>query len=60
MKDQELRQQLDREHPNKSFEDTLSDKMERKKMTRDEAVADILKTATKTNKEVNEKLGLEG
>ena len=60
MADQETRRQLDRESPNRSFDELLSDKMIRKHLTRDEAIADILKTATKTNLEVNKKLGLEG
>lgn len=41
------------------FDDLLKRKMEKKKLTRDEAVADILKTATKTRSSVNKKFGLE-
>ena len=59
MKNQEERKQLDIEHPNKSFENLIADKMDRKKMTREEAIKDTLKTATKTNKKVNKSLGLE-
>lgn len=59
MKNQEERKQLDIEHPNKSFENLISDKMDRKKITREEAIEDTLKTATKTNKNVNKSLGLE-
>jgi hypothetical protein len=58
MADQEARKELDRDHPNKTFEELLADKMERKKLNREDAIKDILKTATKTNSEVNKKLGL--
>lgn len=60
MADQETRKRLDLEAPNKSFEELLADKIARKHLTREEAIADILKTATKTNQEVNKKFGLEG
>lgn len=59
MLDQETRKQLDVSRPNKSFDELLEDKMLRKGLTREEAALDILKTSTKTNKEVNRKLGLE-
>lgn len=59
MQDQETRKVLDTEHPNKTFEETIQDKMIRKGLSRDEALSDIIKTATKTNKVVNKKLGLE-
>ena len=59
MKDQELRRQLDQNDPNKSFEELLIGKMWGKNMTREQAVEDILRTATKTRKSVNEALGVE-
>ena len=59
MADQKLRKELDISDPNKSFEELLNDKMQRKNLSRDEAIADILKTAVKTRKSVNQKLGLE-
>lgn len=59
MKDQKLRKQLDETDPNKSFEELLADKMQRKNLTREQAVQDILNTATKTRKSVNKALGLE-
>ncbi|RDY22873.1 hypothetical protein CHF27_011175 [Romboutsia maritimum] len=59
MKDQELRKKLDKEKPNISFEDLVDSKMKRKNKSREEAIEDILKTATKTNQEVNKSLGLE-
>jgi hypothetical protein len=59
MADQKLRKELDISDPNKSFEELLTDKMQRKNLSRDEAIADILKTAVKTRKSVNQKLGLE-
>lgn len=59
MADQEARKQLDIFDPNKSFEELVADKMNRKELSRDEAIKDILKTATKTRKSVNKKFGLE-
>lgn len=59
MKDQEKRRQLDIDYPNKSFEELITDKMNRKKLTRDQAITDTIKTATVTNKKVNKSLGLE-
>ena len=59
MKDQKLRKQLDETDPNKSFEELLADKMQRKNLTREQAVQDILNSATKTRKSVNKALGLE-
>ena len=59
MKDQELRRQLDQNDPNKSFEELLIGKMWGKNMTREQAVEDILRTATKTRKSVSEALGVE-
>lgn len=59
MADQEERKKLDRDRPNKNFEELISYKMVNKKLSRQEAIEDIYKTATKTNKEVNQSLGLE-
>ena len=59
MADQKERKRLDRDRPNKSFEELIVHKMTDKKLSRQEAIEDIYKTATKTNKEVNERLGLE-
>lgn len=59
MKDVELRKELDATEPNKSFEELIQSKMERKNMTRIEAIEDILGTASKTRKSVNKSLGLE-
>ena len=42
-----------------TFEELIESKMRRKGLTREEAVLDILKTATKTRKSVNKSLGLE-
>ena len=60
MADQDARKELDQQHPNKTFDELLSDKMKRKGMTREQAIEDILKTATKTNADVNRQLGLGG
>ena len=59
MANQDERRQLDITDPNKSFEELIADKMERKQLTREQAVEDILNTATKTRKSVNKSLGLE-
>lgn len=59
MADQEKRRELDENQPNKTFEELIDSKMKRKNMTYEEALEDIVKTSTKTNKEVNKSLGLE-
>ena len=59
MADQDKRKQLDISDPNKSFEELVADKMNRKHLTREQAIEDVLKTATKTRKSVNQKYGLE-
>lgn len=60
MADKETRKLLDSERPNKTFEELIQSKMDRKGMTREEAIKDIYKTATKTNDMVNKELGLGG
>ena len=59
MADEKARQKLDSERPNKTFEELIESKMKRKGMTREEAIEDIYKTATKTNESVNKELGIE-
>lgn len=59
MKDQKARKELDLNDPNKTFEQLIEQKMQRKGLNRDEAMKDILETATKTRKSVNRMLGLE-
>lgn len=59
MKNQELRRQLDKTDPNKSFEELIKDKMQRKGLDRTQAIEDILKTASKSRKSVNKAFGLE-
>lgn len=59
MRDQEKRQKLDLTDPNKSFEELLEYKMAKKGLSRENAINDILATATKTRKSVNKMLGLE-
>ena len=60
MADEATRVQLEKERPNKTFEELISSKMKRKGMTRDEAIRDIYDTSTKTNANVNRELGLGG
>lgn len=59
MRDLKKRKQLDRDDPNKTFEELVGDKMKRKGLTREEAMKDIIDTAPKTRKSVNKQLGLE-
>lgn len=59
MKDRQKALELERDFPNKSFEELLKHKIEDKHMTYDDAVKDILHTASKTNMQVNKSLGLE-
>ena len=56
---QKARKELDLNDPNKTFEQLIEQKMQRKGLNRDEAMKDILETATKTRKSVNRMLGLE-
>lgn len=58
MADEETRKKLDKEKPNLTFEELIISKMKRKGMTREEAIRDILETATKTNANVDKELGL--
>lgn len=60
MADDETRKKLEIEHPNKTFEELVESKMKRKGLSREEAVKDVLYTATKTNNDVNKELGLGG
>ncbi len=60
MSDEKTRALLDAEKPNKTFEELVESKMKRKGMTREEAIEDIYKTATKTNEGINKELGLDG
>lgn len=59
MENQEERRKLDKTDPNKTFEQLIDHKMEDKGLSYDHAVADIIKTATKTRKSVNKMFGLE-
>ena len=60
MLDTKKKKELYKNKPNKNFEELLKSKMERKKLTRQQALEDIYKTATKTNKTVNKEYGIEG
>ena len=54
MKDQEYAKELELNFPNSTFEELLSRKLAKKEIqTLEEAYIDILRTATKTNKEVD-------
>lgn len=54
MEDTKTRKQLDVKRPNKTFDELLKDKMKRKKLTREEALRDIIETSSKTNKDVDD------
>ena len=60
MADEKTRKLLEEKHPNKTFEEFVQSKMERKGMTREEALLDVSITATKTNAKVNEELSIGG
>lgn len=59
MEDQKKRRELDENFPNKTFEELIDHKIYNKGMTYEQALEDIVKTSTKTNKQVNKSLGLE-
>lgn len=56
MEDVQARKQLDARRPNKAFDELLKGKMERKGLTKEEALKDIIETASKTNKGVDDLL----
>ena len=58
MSDRKTAENLEIERPVKSFEELLRDKMIRKKLSKQEALEDILKTASKTNADVNKEFNL--
>ena len=60
MVDQEKRKKLDITDPIKSFDELMQHKMKDKGLSYEEALTDIVKTATKTRKSVNDELGVEG
>lgn len=58
MADEEARVELESIRPNPTFEELIESKMRRKKMTREEAIEDIYKTAVKSNPEYDKRAGL--
>ena len=60
MSDRETAEMLEKKRPAKTFEELVADKMKRKEMSREEALKDILETASKTNADVNKEFGLWG
>ncbi|MDE7233564.1 MAG: hypothetical protein K2N29_00705 [Ruminiclostridium sp.] len=58
MTDLKTAAELEKMRPVKSFDELVAEKMKRKNMTRDEALRDILKTASKTNEEIDDLFGL--
>ena len=58
MSDVETAQMLNKKYPSKSFDELVQDKINRKGLSREQAIEDILKTATKTNADVNKEFGL--
>ena len=60
MADQDARKGLDRKYPNLSFDALVERKMRKKKITREEAIRDVYKTATTTNENVNKEFGIGG
>lgn len=60
MLDQEARKGLDISDPNKTFEEMVAYKIGKYHFNREQAIEDILRTATITRQSVNEKFRLEG
>lgn len=58
MSDKETVEMLEKKFPAPTFEGLIKSKMERKGMTKEEALNDILNTASKTNPNVNKEFGL--
>lgn len=58
MSDKEIVKMLNKKRPAQTFQGLLKSKMECKGMTKEEALEDILKTAFKTNLDVNKEFGL--
>lgn len=58
MSDLETVEKLEKKKPVPTFEELLKHKMEYKNMTYEEALEDILKTASKTNADVNKEFDL--
>ena len=59
MSDREKAEELNANRPNKSFEELVEYKMNKKNLSLEEAYKDIIETAGKTNKEVNKKFNLD-
>ena len=58
MSDKETVEILEKERPVPTFDELLEGKIRRKNITREEALKDILETASKTNSDVNKEFGL--
>ena len=58
MTDVKTAEMLEKKRPAPTFDELLESKMKRKGMTKQEAIEDILKTASKTNADVNKEFGL--
>lgn len=58
MSDKETLECLEEKRPVKTFQELKKDKMKRKGMTEEEALEDIIKTASKTNEKVDENFDL--
>ena len=58
MDDLDERQRLNEEKPPSDFEQLVADKMRRKGLTREQALQDIIETASKPNPRVNKQFGL--
>ena len=58
MADTTKRTELDADKPNRAFADLVSDKMSRKGLAQEDALKDIITTATTTNADINRELGV--
>src|SRR5699024_4198819 len=59
MNDREAAEALNKADKNLSFDELVQNKMKRKNLTKEQAYKDVINTAGKTNKKVNERLNLE-
>lgn len=54
----ERRRDLAKKNPNPSFQQKMEEKMDKKHLTKEQAIEDIYVTAIKTNKSVDKELGI--
>ena len=58
MADEKTAMKLERTRPTPKWEELVRDKIDRKGLSREDAIKDILKTASTTNEDVNKEFGI--